>query len=405
MEYSDIKPLIYYERFVNNGSPTGLTFSFSSSVCTSPLYCSGSFRLPFIEIPREEINLYGNQWFEYFSVNSNKILFPVHPDLVNLLNHKYYKQTTWQPKHGIEATPTASPRTVLLLQEPYEHLFLKLDYPLILGRFTSKLFGPKLFVGPHICSYLSTLKSAKPIYYLPEISALEATVYENNTVSGAILRLNEVWRVNGKPVSAIKLIPAFSLFGRDHFSGDFTPLVLNLLDHSQSISKQLLEKFIYPVLDDFFTLSFEHGLIPEAQAQNFLFGYCDLNSSPLVVWRDFQGFFRDESRAHSLLLMKELGEYHLIRSKNRSYAQKRRSYLYDWILGHYFFDPLIESVDQFCSIDINFVIEGIKERANSYLKLVEKNYLPNGYWYSLSLRKPRKEEHLSLHQNRNPRYR
>jgi len=401
----NLERFLYYERFVNDGSPTGLTFRFSSSVPTSPLHCVDSYKLPFVSVSMRQIRTLGNEWQKAFLGPPGQALFPVHPDVVNHLAPDYLRQVVWQVQSFRNAVPTASPRTVFVFDDLQRPCCLKLDYPLILGRFPADLSGEKVWIGPHISAYLTTISSNHEVFFLPEIDAIETTVRKDGKRSGAVLRLLEIWSP-GEPVDKdLILIPAFSLFGSDKLEPKNEPLLVLLLQCADNPTEKLLCMFIEPLLESYWYLSLNHGLIPEAHAQNILYAFDSIPSYPLVVWRDFQGFYRDESRIPKMLARTEVGTYHLIPLEDAEYAKQRRSFLYDWILGHYLLDPLISTAQLSCGVNTSGVLAGIREFTRTALAGIEADYFPVNEWYSMSLERPQNGQYLSMIPNKNPKYR
>lgn len=405
MNHIDFKTQTYYERFVNIGSPTGLTFKRSSSTYTSPLYCTGSYELPFLELEQGNYQVLNLKWTDYFSKNTESMIYPVHPDNIDLLNDYYYQQSVLSPALKLKAIPTASPRTIALDDKAYQNVHLKLDYPRPLGRFSSSLSGSKLYAGPHISSYLTKCTKSSPVYFLPEISAIECQIYKDGTPSGCVIRLNSMQGINDCDSININMVPAFSLYSPDRFNQGKLPFILSYLQIFQNPQDVFLKKFIYPLIESYFNLSINHGLIPEAHSQNILFGFRkeDLEN-PIVIWRDFQGFFRDESRIDPSLISDKIGTYHLLPRSNPETVRNKRSFLYDWILGFYFMNPLIDLACSYFSFSLKSIRNQIKEFTQSILNDVEEDYFPCNKWFSMSLDLP-KGHYLDLISNDNPIYR
>lgn len=398
------KQFLYLERFVNNGSPTGLTFKSSSSVPTSPMYCVDSYALPLITLQQKQATIFGGEWGKAFPAPLGTVKYPVHPDLIPRLKLNFQSQAIWEPQSVLKVTPLASPRTVATEDAMKRICCIKLDYPLELGRFSAGLSEEKLWIGPIISRYLSSPNGSKNIYFLPEIDAIETNIFQDESKSGAILRLLEVWNSKGKFEKKLDLYPAFALFGSDRLKPDTKPLICNFIQNSSDPTEKLFVSFIKPMLESYWKLSLEFGLIPEAHAQNIIFGIDPLNMQSYVIWRDFQGFFRDKERLSQPLGKMKAGKYHLI-SPEKNAAKYRRSFLYDWILGHYLLDPLISVAESCCEIDKNKIISNIIEITHTFLKDVGPDYLPNREWVSMSLAKPQAGEYLQMEHNKNPKYR
>lgn len=118
---TNIELHMYMERYVNDGSPSGFSFTYSTSKQYSPKYGARSFELNLFRT--ENIHLYGKNEHNIFS---NCIA--IHPDDFDIFKNRNDCQLL---NKTVSAIPSSSPRTILTNLEgtPY---FLKLHYSGIL---------------------------------------------------------------------------------------------------------------------------------------------------------------------------------------------------------------------------------------------------------------------------------
>ncbi len=114
--------LIYLERFVNDGSPSGFTHKYTTTKEYDPFKGVACFRLPLVHIPYSQIKLYGKVPSDYeavfFDLEGN-ITFPFHPDC---FKNNYEVLRNYQISESLfYVCPTSSGRTVCVKQE--ERLF------------------------------------------------------------------------------------------------------------------------------------------------------------------------------------------------------------------------------------------------------------------------------------------
>ena len=394
---------IYLERFFNNGSPTGLTFDVSCSTPTHQWYCPHKFLLPVLMVNANQVNFINkNSWENLFPESNGLVGFPLHPDILKDLKPEFLKQVATISDNHLWAMPTASPRTVFIENSP--PFFIKLDYPYILGRFHSKFDGDKLRSGPIISDYLGSQKPQEGIYFLPEISCAEISVLKDNSVSGALLRLFKPLSTSLKKLNFDCIMPAFSLFSQDYFNPHSDLSFLEKILGTSNKEESLFNKVIEPILKSYWNLALNHGLIPEAHSQNFLLAASITKSNIDIVWRDFQGFYRDVEYSNKDFNHSLLGKYHLINKNDKSKKLIIRSFLYDWMLGFYFFNPLIKHCNKRFDIRETKITDLIKESTREKLKESGYKYFPEKKWYSMSLKKPGIKK-LDFIENTNPLYR
>lgn len=385
-----LKKMTLLERFVNDGSPTGLTWDNSSSFATCPRKSAQTFSLPLLRLSLEECCITGivPQLF----LNED-VYFPIHPDCVHLLDRRFHHQLVFTPTTPIMAMPTASPRTVFIESEKWAG-FLKLDYPLILGRFQRGLSGEKLQHGLLVSSKLVDAEAHKiGIFHFPEIGSIEIQATAERR-AGTLFREGVVVGPNYD-----ELVTFCSLFGMSYFSDNFSnECLLVRFAHQHGGVEWIVNSVIIPLLHSFWDLVLEFGFWPEAHAQNIILGI-NKNGTTGIIWRDCQGFYVDEELSST----SEAACKYKTMTKDDNLVRKR-SFLYDWILGHYVLCPLIEAVKKKYGDIGTMLTDVVAEVSRSKLAKKGGLILPEGKTYVMSLEVPNGRQ-LPLQETRNVIYR
>lgn len=325
---SVIEQMVVRERYVNDGSPTGLTWLNSSSAATCPRRGPRHFALPLLRVSGTEVEVVGTPPSVFTGPGHHR--FPVHPDCVQMLGPIMHRRLVMDDAPDyLVAMPTASPRTVFLSSSEMWAGFIKLDYPLVLGRYARELFGEKLTHSLAVSSRLQAHDTiSNGVFHFPEFASMEI-VAENGRRSGALFR-SAVPTGETKP----EMFCMCSLFARDYFDSTAEAIVVTLARRFGGVS-WVTERVVEPLLASFWTMVTRHGIWPEAHAQNVVVGV-DADGTTSVYWRDCQGMWFDA----------ELGaeadrSYHVMRGG--ADAPARRSFLYDWMLGRYVLEPLLRA--------------------------------------------------------------
>lgn len=396
MDPSTIEHLNFLERYVNDGSPTGLTFLHSSSDCTSPFYGTPGFVLPILWLEQHLVQSGG--FVPDFLKHAETLGLPVHPDCWKFVCLKRRRAGTIHDT--ILVSPTASARTVLYADYDYP-LYFKLHYPFVLGRFSAELRDHKLRL-PVIISQALTVRNEQldEISFLPDIGWLEASDACQKPCDGKLgVLVRSAIPFNCPPLDTV--LPFFSLHARSHLGKDERSLLQSMTDDFEDKAQHIIDSILRPLISSFWNLVGKFGLWPEAHGQNILIGYEPTQSVGHVVWRDFQGFYRERDISKRLLGQEyEEVEYHLLPIQGEELL-KKRSQLYDSYLGEYCLKPLLAEFDSEARETArSFVIEQTR-----YFIAKFQIELPRRCWYALPLRPPREHEKLLLQKHTNPSYR
>lgn len=373
-----IEAMVFAERFINDGSPTGLTWKNSSSPATCPRRGPRSYLLPVLHVSTDVGVVIGTPPSAFFWKSG--LLFPVHPDCVHLLGRSLHHQLIFRMEAApLVVVPTASPRTVMAEREDWRG-FLKLDYPFVLGRFKRGLSGEGLRHGIQVSRLLVDGQAeARGVLHFPETGAFEIPV-DDERRSGVVFR------------GLLPIGPAFdlllcvcSLFGRDYFAdGTTKPKLIEYAERYGGIG-WISDRVIRPLVTSFWKTVLEFGLWPEAHAQNIVFAL-QSDGSTGIVWRDCQGFWFDPELGAPGSMAN--GHYHVM-NLGEEEAIKRRSFLYDWMFGTYVLDPLIAAAAAFYPNSERLLVDFVRDLAQAFLDSpTARQLLPANKSFTMPLRKP-----------------
>lgn len=359
------------ERLVNDGSPSNFSFKYTTSKETCPLYVD-RYTLCSIKNACKDNTEFIGKIPDYF--RTMPYCFLIHPDW------KYIKHDFKLENTPIYVAPTASSRTVLLLDSDY---YIKLHYPGILGRITRELKREHILSSIDVSCILNSLidnnSLPKEFAYFPEEGGkLFHSVHED---IGFVIRSSIPIGKNAGRIKA--LIPAFSLFSIDKTSND-SPLITQLLTLKSNPIDYLLNKLIYPIIDIFFGCVFKGGLLLEMHSQNFLVGIDENYDIVSVILRDLESVDKDLTIIKNNKLQHQINSfpYKCIYSEQYNYTIKH-SFMYDHKLGEYFFDQLLDCLENEAIIKK----EDVQKKIVSYLHSLDYDltgFFPKNHWYKFS---------------------
>jgi hypothetical protein len=383
-----ILDMVDRERFVNDGSPTGLTWSHSSSAATCPRRSGPRFLVPTVRRSASESEMLGTLPDLFRS--GDDVLVPIHPDCVHLLERSLHRRMLLEEGPHLTAIPTASPRTVYAQCGGWRG-FVKLDYPHVLGRFARPLAGAKLFQGVWVSDHLRAREAHRHgVFHFAESAAVE-TAMEPGRRGGALFR-------NPSPTGGpFDTYVAFcSLFADDHFDPGSTAIILRLA-HEHGGVAWIADHVILPLVRSLWTLVFDFGLWPEPHAQNIVLGLRS-DGATGVIWRDCQGFCVEATAPADLTSRVQ-------RILAGQSGIERRSYLYDTMLATYVLDPLIKAVDTAHPGARQALQSAVVDETRAFLRRYSGgDLLPRGQSYVMSLEAPQ-GRHLPFVPSNDLRYR
>lgn len=223
---------IEYERYWNDGSPSGFTYESYVSDQYSPLSLQDSYTLPIHMIPRNECTQVGEipgEWAQEITP-SGHVPIPIHPDVKSDIEEVIPSLKNNNSSALINVVPTASGRTVLWHGKGMNSHFLKLHYPRRLGRFVRDLYHHKWFSSLEVSREIQASSNHFPLKfaYLRESAGTFIESKTPNKGFGVIYR--ELHPFPSSDAHGTYLVPAFSLFSNRRPEEASRPLLLDILD-------------------------------------------------------------------------------------------------------------------------------------------------------------------------------
>lgn len=369
------KALIYLERYVNNGSPSGFTCINQTSYETSPASDKDFFCLDMLceDDLVETIGILPD-FFEEFGRN---IIF-IHPDM----NSMYRKKGFHIKRSNIRVSPMSSSRTVKFLDFPG---YVKLNYNGIIGRIDRSLTDKHVYSSVEMTDFLKRALK-KGIYhklsFFPEPGAKLYKSEKDDINIGMVYREEEAF---GDKVGEIKyVLPVFSLFAHDKKKLDEFLLIQLIKKSNKNPEEYVLNDLIYNIIDNYFKLILYEGIQPEWHAQNLLLGINDNHSIVSLIMRDLESIDIDKTLQESIgdCICFKSYPYKYLNSSQYNY-QIKHSFMYDFKIGEYVFDPIIKCVTDYFKLEQNVIEKSIKEYSRQYIEKLPKDFFPeNNSWYS-----------------------
>ena len=369
--------LNYMERYINDGSPSGFTWEYSTSKSTSPMSANKRYKLLWCHTQNRFIKTYGS-YPHFLNCGSGTIL--IHPDMA-----KDKRLSSLDiGESNINVMPTSSARTVQLCDFPG---YLKLNYWGTIGRVNRALTTKHIASSMEITQLLKETftKQQDSFHYLsllPECSA-QAFVSDN-------LDFGNVYREEkptGGGAEKVKyLVPFFSLFSNDKNNPNDKAIVLQLADVlGIDLHELVVQQIIYPIIKYYFLLITQLGLQPEWHSQNILLGLDEDLKIASFVMRDIESIDVDST------IRKQLGLKHILSCYPYKHIyfeqynyQIKHSFMFDFKLGEYLIEPLVDLVSSVCSIDKSNLYFEIKDYSQKYIKLLPDDFFPqDNCWYAV----------------------
>lgn len=369
------KALIYLERYVNDGSPSGFTQINQTSYETSPVSDRDFFYLDLlcVEDLVETIGVLPD-FFEKFE---HQGIF-IHPDM----NRIYKKKNYNTKKSSIRVCPMSSSRTVKFLDFPG---YVKLNYNGIIGRIDRSLTDKHVYSSLEMTDFLKKALR-KGIYhnlsFFPESGAKLYKSEEDGINIGMVYREEKAF---GDKVNEIKyILPMFSLFAHDRKKSDDFLLIQLIRESGKNPEEYFLNDLIFNIIDNYFKLLLNEGIQPEWHAQNLLLGIDSHHSIVSLIMRDLESIDIDQTLQESIGNCTNFKSYpyKYLNSSQYNY-QIKHSFMYDFKIGEYVFTPIIKCVTEYFNLAQDKIEKKIKEYSKQYIEKLPKDFFPeNNSWYS-----------------------
>lgn len=343
------------ERYVNDGSPSGFELGLPEEY--NPLS-----KNKYIEIP-----LIYEDWTKHIQIgklppllikDTFQVPFLIHPYVAK--NLPQFNQLQSSSSEFIHAQPTASGRTVLWSDNQNYNWFIKLHFPLKLGRFNRDL---NLFHWISILERsreLFTFASSFP-HKLGFFHDFGGTFYQspnNNLNFGTIFR-ESIPRPRLDNLSL--LIPSFSLFANSRIYNRKQSILADFLSHYRVDEDQFLSLFIYPLIDTYIYLINNLGMIPEFNAQNVLYEFDLKNKSNRIILRDTGDCFIDFDIRERENLHTSFCSYKTLDARKHKDVFQRRSFAFDFKLSYYILHPLLNEYSTLKQTSLKILYNKVKE--------------------------------------------
>lgn len=370
---------VYLERYVNNGSPSGYSIRCSTSERTNPFkgteyinpYFCYSDKSSFIDLGN--IPNIRNEYDD----NTNWIL--VHPDMKG---HPIFNNIGLKLElaKNIKLIPTASARTLMLSGSNYQGYF-KLHYDGTIGRLERKLQYKEAISGFEISQILASLiddgKLDYRLTFLPETGARVLKV--NNQEWGMVWRDKRPYGCCDK----VKyIIPVFSLFSKDRNNPQDSTLLEQIITEGfYDPTTYVVDYLINPIIECYFSLLKNAGIQGEWHAQNLLIGFDENFYPQKIITRDLESMDKDLTLIETFNLPFHFlsSPYKCISSSREDY-QKKHSFMFDFKLGEYIIQPLLNFLQSVFFISTDTLIPSIMDCSENQIRSLPSDFFPK-QWY------------------------
>ncbi len=354
--------LIHLERWCNDGSPSGMSFgTHQVSEAYRPREGKEKFPLRTRIVPWDQLDLYAAQ-------PSNALVGHVYrPDGVLVALHPD-DPTELPGARGpdLMAAPTSSARTVLVL-EPGPAWYAKLHYPAMIGRAPRHLNRKRVWASVRMCAELNAMAAAGRL--TPTSGYLAESLGVASAAGGEEMGvLYREYAPYPEPAADPAVIPVFALFSTDLYAPDDPPLLAQLLDGVADPADAFRRTVLEPILESHLSLTLGLGLVPEDHAQNVLVELAPGSAGPAAtirraVRRDMLDWYGDLGIRRERGLAPELVRtFDVAADPDRSYGG--RSYAFDFRLGDYILDPLIDCAQRCAGVPAEESREWVRLRVH-----------------------------------------
>ncbi len=373
----------HLERYVNDGSPSGFTALHRTSSLTDPFGDQTSFA-PYVLFDSEaSFSTFGA--LVSHNILKNNLMF-IHPDMAHHPDLSGYDVSECD---DLRVVPTSSARTVQIINH-FPNDYIKLYYDGIVGRHNRRLYRTKAIAGPEISGLLL---SAIDLHQLPDYLAILhepcARIHRNRNHEDPGNDWGMVWREShprGTAANRVHWIaPLFSLWSKDRLNPGQPTLLEQLSELWMHRAEEHILTLLRNIIDIHFTLVSKLGLQFEFNAQNVLLGFDDECQIVTVILRDMMDVEKDIAIRHSLNLPLDFASYpyHVLSESDKLFAQKRRSFAFDFKLCKYIVSPLLTNGHLYGASSFERILSDLKAHTSTWIKRLPAEYFPqNGLWYA-----------------------
>jgi len=313
----------------------------------------------------------------------------------------------WKQVDSVKVSPQSSGRTVKCIQK--YSFSVKLDYFGLLGRITRNLDSKKLLSAFEVSACIREavdLGVMNPTFSFfqerygryAKIKLSDGNFYE----MGFVIREDEPYPLHNNLTA---YIPFFSLFALDKQSPEDDPLIVQLFKRQNEPVNGFCLTIITAVINAFFDTLVYCGLCLEAHAQNMLLGIDRNGKIVSVIARDMESVDKDlPLREYLGLGTQFLSEpYKCLHATDYNYTIMH-SFMFDYKLGCYLVDPLLDAMQIINGFDRSWVTAEIKNLVHQRSSDLPSSYFPP-QWYNYENKIFENKTRRPYIAHENPRYR
>jgi hypothetical protein len=402
---------LYMERYVDEGAKSYSRFAATTEAAPQyqPRSHAPSFEAITVLVPHERARVFEaapTEALRRHYVRPDGIVFAVHPETWATAGVEGMDELRALPQgEPIRVAPTASTRTVLVLDRPagVPPHFLKLHYPRRISRFYRRLRRKGIENSVAVTADLAALHLDR-FAYLPD--AVGCVFGDSEESWGFLVReaTPRPRRAGDDARDARMLLPCFALFAGDLEHPTHRPLIVQLIEHlGVRPEALLLEEILLPVVRCWARIVRERGLLLEWHAQNTLLEI-DRGFRPRrIVHRDCDVWIDAAARKRAGLALPFHGAAQ-ISLDDRDTVAPHYSLVYDHFIGRELFDYLVEAVARFHPIDVQAIRDEVRAAFHTAFPEATRLFPPESTFYFEDELRPNNEVTL-VDTNERPRWR
>ncbi len=338
------KSLLYLDRYRNEGTRTYSRHADYTEALEiyQPNSMHSHFDLSVFEVPASQLKIYtANPSIELSNIyiGDETALFCIHPQVLeNYPDDLYVKHilSTGNARAGIKVSPSSSTRTLYVHDGQIPHA-IKVHFPFRISRYGRKMRDEVLEQAVNVSKELE-----RGIHLLDDrfafLREVIAVVHKNLQPD---LPRGENWGYlvrDMQPFPIVDdrryLIPGFSLYGKDFFDADKTPLLFDLLKDNDP-KAYILSNIMFPIIRHWVGCFNHFGFLLEPHGQNVLLEVAQDRQIKRIVHRDLSLGIDMRRRREIKLTSDHLNAY------NRMENNEFHSITYDKFMGGHFFDRIV----------------------------------------------------------------
>jgi hypothetical protein len=330
-ELSQEGAYIYLERFVNNPKYSKFAQYSETSKEYHPRFGEGQISIPYKFCRKVKLMM---------AYPDAKILSDFAREGIPFFTHPQFSKET--PDGFVNASPTASTRSVLIENKPY---FIKLHFPARISRFNRRLTESSVEHSILISSDIeeSLDFAPKSFAYLPESIGI---VHREG--HGCILR-------EKTPRPLVKdnrmQIPFFALYSKDPSNKEQDPLIVQMIKSSKSTPLDFfINKIVHPFIECWAWFAKNRGILLESHCQNTLLEVDESFKPKRIVYRDFQSIMVDAEVRKQKNLDIPFKKHVIGTASDPFPAEQEYSIVYDHFVAHYVFPFFTECLKEYFAI-------------------------------------------------------